>query len=134
MGEKTPRKEPKKEDDKKKVDVEALKGIKIDGEEAGEAEVYDTCDEVRRKIKQHLDDTGKTQAQLVRDFQALIVEDFPKIMARQFGAFRDKHGPLNGATTPAFYAGYVFFEKSRIKEGKKKTEEAWKGEGSVSRN
>ena len=139
-GEKIPRKKPKKAEDKKKIDVEALKGIKIDGEEDGEAEVYDTCDEVRRKIKKHLEDTGTTQAQLVRDCQALMPEDYPKITARQFAAFRDKHGPLNGSTSPVFYAGYVFFEKLRVKEGKKKTksrektEDAWRGKGGVSRD
>ena len=139
-GEKMPRaKKAKKADDKNTNDVEALKGMKIAGEETGNGEVYDTCDEVRRKIKKHLDDTKMTQAQFLRDFQALMPDDFPKMTARQFGTFRNKKGPLVGNTSPIFYAGYVFFEKLRIKERKKKTkgrekmEETWKSKGGVDR-
>ena len=139
-GEKMPRaKKAKKADDKNVNDVEALKGVKIPGEEAGNAAVYDTCDEVRRKIKKHLDDTSMTQAQFLRDFQALMPDDFPQMTARQFGTFRNKKGSLAGNTSPVFYAGYIFFEKLRIEEGKKKTkgretmEETWGGKGGIDR-
>ncbi|KAK3718140.1 hypothetical protein LTR37_005255 [Vermiconidia calcicola] len=48
-------------------------------------------------------------------------------------------GPRAGAHNPAFYAGYVYFEKLRLQQGKKKTakrekiEDAWKAEGGFPR-
>lgn len=48
-------------------------------------------------------------------------------------------GPRDGAHNPAFYAAYVFFEKIRIRDGKKKgvrrekLEEIWAKKGGMPR-
>lgn len=51
------KKEVKKEDEEKKNDVS---GIKLDSEPDGQVPVYDTCDEVRRKIRAYLTDPNVT--------------------------------------------------------------------------
>lgn len=45
------------------------------------------------------------------------------ITGSQLANFRGKKGPSAGNSTSVFYAAYVFFEKMRIKEGKKKMKE-----------
>ena len=57
QGKKQPKKEVKKEDEEKKNDVS---GIKLDSEPDGQVPVYDTCDEVRRKIRASLTDPNVT--------------------------------------------------------------------------
>lgn len=82
--------------------------------------VFDTCNEVRRKINQHVKKTSVSRAQLARDLnEVLPLGD--NVDARKLGSFLKKSGPNDGATSPVFYAAYVYFEKMRIKDGKGKS-------------
>ena len=122
------------------VDVEALKKVHLDGEEDEQVEIYDTCDEVRRKIAAHLRKPGVTGAGFCRDICAVAFPNKSKaVEGRQLKSFQTKKGPDAGNSSTVFYGAYVYFEKLRIKEGKtkgkkrEKMEEAWKGEGGFRR-
>ncbi|KAI0835032.1 hypothetical protein F5Y06DRAFT_277217 [Hypoxylon sp. FL0890] len=113
-----PPKKPKKSEENKALDVG---DIKLEGEDTQEVRVYDTCNEVRKKIRAFLRKPDVSQASFCR----AIIKCFPeerKIQSRQLNAFLDKKGPMAGNTSSVFYGAYVFFEKLRIKEGKPKSE------------
>ncbi|KAL2828473.1 hypothetical protein BDW59DRAFT_143170 [Aspergillus cavernicola] len=100
-----------------------LSNIYLPGEDEADVEVYDTCDGVRKKIRAHLRDSGATRAAFCRE----ISKTFPASMGKSLSPsslaqFLSKSGPNKGNTSAAFYAGYVFFEKLRIRDGKPKTE------------
>lgn len=101
-----------------------ISGIYLPGEETDSVPVYDTCDEVRRKINAHLKKDGVTQAQFCRDILAqLNSQSKPSnIQSSQLARFRGMKGPKTGCTSSVFYGAYVFFEKVRIKEGKPKSQ------------
>ncbi|PVH96827.1 hypothetical protein DM02DRAFT_598529 [Periconia macrospinosa] len=101
-----------------------LSDIHLDGEENDEVPVYDTCDEVRRKINAHLRKDGVIVAAFLRDLQAQYhtAKAPAKIQSTQLSTFRNKKGPTSGNTSSVFYASYCFFEKLRIAEGKKKSD------------
>ncbi|KAI8964471.1 hypothetical protein F5Y11DRAFT_86999 [Daldinia sp. FL1419] len=106
----------------KKSEVQALDvgHIKLDGEDTQSVPVYDTCDEVRKKIRAFLRNPNITQAAFCRT----IAKSFPEekqIQSRQLSSFLEKKGPMSGNTSSVFYGAYVFFEKLRIKEGKPKS-------------
>ncbi|KAI9770063.1 MAG: hypothetical protein M1839_003291 [Geoglossum umbratile] len=98
-----------------------LNEITLPGEQTDSVEVYDSCDEIRRKINAHLKKDGVTQASFLRDLRAQYHTRDNRMQSTQLQAFRGKKGPAAGNTSSVFYAAYVFFEKLRIKEGKKKS-------------
>jgi len=100
-----------------------LSNIHLDGEEDDEVPVYDTCDEIRRKISAHLRKEGIVVAAFLRDLHAQYhtAKSPTKIQSAQLSSFRNKKGPSAGNTSCIFYASYCFFEKLRIAEGKKKS-------------
>ena len=108
--------------------------VYLEGEEERDVPVYDTCDELRRKINAHLVKSGVTQAQFCRDIAAQL-HDESKIQSKQLADFRSKKGASAGNTSKVFYAAYVYFEKQRIAENKPKSkhrqdmEAAWKSRG-----
>lgn len=89
--------------------------------------IFDTCDDVRKKLNESLKYT--TQVKLSRELNELLPTS--SVSSRQLGSFLKFKGPQAGAHSIAFYAGYVYFEKIRVKEDKKKTakrekmEEKW---------
>ena len=101
----------------------------LPGEEEEAVPIFDTCDDVHRKINDHLKLPGTTQAGFSRELSELIPYD--KVQPRQLKKFLAFKGPRAGAHSPAFYAAYVYFEKLRLHQGKKKSvkreklEEAW---------
>jgi len=108
------------------------------GEETDSVEVYDTCDEVRKKISAYLRKPNTTAAQFCRDLLAQYHTDEKKpsrIQSTQLTKFRGYKGADTGNTSCVFYAAYVFFEKVRLAEGKPKSkhrlemEEIWGGKG-----
>ncbi|KAH6854140.1 hypothetical protein B0I37DRAFT_22893 [Chaetomium sp. MPI-CAGE-AT-0009] len=110
-----------------------LSDIELDGEEDDEVPVFDTCDEIRKKINAYFK-SGTSQAQFCRDIHAQLhgpSRPAKPFTASQLTTFRNSKGPIRGAKLPIFYACYVFFEKLRIKEGKPKSkfrlemEELW---------
>ncbi|ORY09173.1 hypothetical protein BCR34DRAFT_568903 [Clohesyomyces aquaticus] len=98
-----------------------ISGVVLPGEMNDSVEVYDTCDEVRRKINAHLRQPGVTQAQFLRDIAAQYHTKDRKVQSKQLADFRSKKGPYSGNTSIVFYGAYVFFEKLRVKEGKPKS-------------
>ncbi|KAK7753885.1 hypothetical protein SLS62_004251 [Diatrype stigma] len=118
-----------------------ISNIELEGEETDEVEVYDTCDEIRRKINAHLLKTpGLTQTQFCRDLYAqLRAPKCKAIQTKQLSDFRGQKGSRTGARSTVFYAAYVYFEKLRIAEGKPKSkhrlimEDIWEPRGGFDR-
>lgn len=112
---------------------------KLDGEEEGNVPVYDTCDDVRNKINAHLRQPGITQAAFCRELSKLQAPGEGALQSAQMTSFLRKKGVMSGNTSKVFYCAYVYFEKLRLKEGKKKSkkreemEGVWAGEGGVDR-
>lgn len=99
-----------------------LSTIHLPGEEADAVPVFDSADEVRKKINAHLKTPGLTQARFCRDLYAQLRAPACKgIQTKQLADFRGKRGPLAGCTSSVFYAAYVFFEKMRLARGKPKS-------------
>lgn len=99
-----------------------LSAIHLDGEESDSVPVFDTADEIRKKISAHLRTPGLTQAQFCRDLYAqLKVPTCKSIQTKQLNDFRGKKGPVAGVTSSVFYASYVLFEKLRLAKNKQKS-------------
>lgn len=117
----------------KKFDVSA---IKLDGESTISVPIYDSCDEVRKKIRAYLREPGVTQAAFLREIAKTYPEE-KKIQSKVLNDFLGKKGPSAGNTSSTYYAAYVFFEKLRIRDGKPKSkhreemEKQWASEGGV---
>lgn len=105
------------EDGSAKVDIT---GIHLPDEEFDEVPIYDTCDNVRKKIDFHLRRPSVTQAQFCRDLHAQLHTGVG-VQSKQLSDFRGKKDGDAGAASSVFYAAYVFFEKMRIADGKPKT-------------
>jgi hypothetical protein len=131
QGIKQPKKKVKKADEQQNVD---LSGIHLDGEDAGEVKVYETCDEVRKKVNAYLREPNVTRAGFCREISKTF-QDGKKVSPKNLSDFLSNKGPSAGNTSAAFYAAYVYFEKLRIKEGKPKSkfreemEAIWRREG-----
>ena len=127
-----------KKSDKSGDGKQDVSDIKLDGEDKGEVPIYDKCDEVRRKINAQLRDTSMTQAAFLREI-AKCMPGTPTLSAQRLKTFLNSKGPRAGNDSPIFYAAYVWFEKLRIKEGKKKgkkreeMEKVWAKEGGMDR-
>lgn len=131
------KKKVKKDEEKKKLDVSS---IELEGEDDESVEVYDTCDEIRRKIAAYLREPNVTQAAFLRSLAQMLPDPTAKFQSKQLKDFQIKKGPMAGNTSRIFYAAYVFFEKQRLQQGKPKskkrreTEDAWAGEGGIQRD
>ena len=97
--------------------------IYLAGEEENTVPVYETCDEVRRKIRAHLNKCGVTKAQFCRDICAQFHFDNgpANIQPTQLSRFLSARGPRAGTKSIIFYGAYLYFEKIRIKQGKGKS-------------
>ncbi|KAH9887447.1 hypothetical protein F4778DRAFT_773745 [Xylariomycetidae sp. FL2044] len=118
-----------------------ISGVRLYGEETDSVPVFDTCDEVRKKISAHLQTPGLTQAQFCRDIFATLhrPKQAKPFQSKQLNDFRNKKGPRAGCTSSVFYAAYVFFEKRRVAEDRPKSkhrqemEKIWAREGGLDR-
>ncbi|KAL1797654.1 hypothetical protein ACET3X_004260 [Alternaria dauci] len=118
----TPNKKVKKsEEPAGKDSVPSVDDVELEGEKDDKVPVYDTCDDVRKKINAHLKKPGVTQAAFLRAASTSFHNPPKTLNARQLSAFRSKKGPSNGNTSGIFYGAYVYFQKLRIKEGKPKS-------------
>ena len=120
--------------------AQQLKNIDLPGQASDAVEIYDDCDDIRRKISAHLSQPGTTAAQLCRDMAAMYtLEPGKKIQSKVLNDFRNKKGPLAGNTSSVFYGAYCYFEKVRMAEGKpkaakrQKNEKGYASEGGVNR-
>ncbi|KAI0908707.1 hypothetical protein F4823DRAFT_597922 [Ustulina deusta] len=117
-----------------------ISNIRLPGEEEDCVPVYDTCDEIRRKINAHLKTPGLTQTQFCRHLYAqLRAPRCQGIQSKQLADFRAMKGPRTGARSSVFYAAYVYFEKLRLAQNKPKTahrstmESLWEADGGFDR-
>jgi hypothetical protein len=85
-----------------------------DMDEDGTVPVFDDCDEIRKKIKFFLGEKLVTKAAFLR-----ALGDINSNSLRSF--MNLKRGAGSGAANVVYRTAYVFFEKKRILEGKKKT-------------
>lgn len=113
------------ESSSKKAQAEALldvSSVPLEGDDGfGTVPVYETCDSIRRKIRDVLNKDGVTQAGFCRALaKATASLDRPP-QAVQLTRFLNSTGPLGGNTNSVFYASYVLFEKMRIRDGKPKS-------------
>lgn len=76
---------------------------------------------MRRKINAHLRNPEITQAVFLRELGKMFPQP-RKIQSKQLHDFLSKKGPSSGNSSCVYYAAYVYFEKLRIKEGKKKSQ------------
>ena len=133
---KPPKKKAKKADSSKKINLSA---VELDGEDDESVEIYDTCDDIRRKIAAYLREPDVTQADFLRSLAQMIPDPTVKFQTSQLRSFQTKKGALGGNTSRIYYAAYVFFEKRRIALGKSKSmkrlemEAEWEDEGGVDR-
>ncbi|KAK5659413.1 hypothetical protein OQA88_614 [Cercophora sp. LCS_1] len=99
--------------------------IHLEGEETGDVPIFDTCDEVRRKIRAFLKKDGVTQAALLRAIgdcrRGSHAHGRSPISSSSFRMFMRQSGPAAGGNSEVHYAGYVFFEKVRLRDGKPKS-------------
>ncbi|KAF9774484.1 hypothetical protein IL306_007504 [Fusarium sp. DS 682] len=116
---------------------EALDVSNVDplpGEADGTVPIYDTCDEIRKKIRPMLAKEGMTQAAFIRALNKNLPEG-KSVSPANLRYFMGRKGVRDGNTNITFYAAYVFFEKKRIQAGKPKTafrekmEKAWGSKG-----
>jgi hypothetical protein len=105
QGIKAPKKKVKKAEEAVKNDVSA---IQLEGEAEGNVPVFDSCDEVRRKISAYLREPGVTQAGFLREI-AKTYGDGRKIQSKLLNDFLGKRGASAGNTSSVFYSSYVFF-------------------------
>ncbi|KAI0522151.1 hypothetical protein F5B22DRAFT_461057 [Xylaria bambusicola] len=117
-----------------------ISGIHLEGEETDDVPVYDTCDDIRKKINAHLKTPGLTQTQFCRDIYAQLRAPKCKgIQSKQLADFRALKGANAGAKSSVFYAAYCYFEKLRVAQGKPKTahrltmETLWAADGGFDR-
>jgi hypothetical protein len=137
-GVKMPKKKVKVEsrEEKEKWDVT---GIRLEGEEQESVPVYDTCDDVRRKINAHLRDAPVTKAGFLREICKTFSDPTKSIQSKQLQDFLGYKGATQGSSSGVFYGAYVYFEKLRIKQGKEKSkkrmemENVYRGQGGMSR-
>ncbi|KAK7900458.1 hypothetical protein LTR67_002740 [Exophiala xenobiotica] len=97
--------------------------ITLPGEEDDSVPVFDTCDDIRTKIKRYMRETPHaTGAGFVRTAASALPENSDRKAAQQgLTKFLNAKGPRKGAESNVFYTAYVFFEKLRIKQGKPKS-------------
>ncbi|KAL9110773.1 MAG: hypothetical protein Q9227_004765 [Pyrenula ochraceoflavens] len=109
---------PKKMSSNEVKKVTDVSSVTLPREDSQKVPVYDTCDDLRRKITKHLQDTGMSNAAFCR-----TINEFARapVTSRNFSTFINKHGPAAGAKSPVFYASYVYFEKLRVKKNAPKT-------------
>jgi hypothetical protein len=120
---------------KKPTTTPPKEGSFLDITLAGESEravpVYDSCAQIRVKIKNLLEkqkdkpenaQPGEfTKNGKPKPWTAKAFCDVIGVSPRSYGTFMKKSGHMGGAENHTYYGAYVFFEKKRIFEGAKKT-------------
>lgn len=96
--------------------------VTLPGEANRKVPVFDTCNDIRRKIRALLGAQGVQQAALIRALNKGLPDDGGKtINNMNMRTFMNQSGIMDGNTSTVFYAAYLFFERQRIKQGKPKS-------------
>ena len=140
-GVKTPTKKKVKVDTREEKEKWDVSGIHLDGEEEENVPVYDTCDDVRRKINAHLREAPTSKAEFLREIcKAFPTQPGKRLQSKQLQDFLGHTGATQGRSGAVFYGAYVYFEKLRVKGGKEKSakrlemEEIYTDQGGMSRD
>ena len=112
-------KRAKKDDTTKAFDVS---DVTLPGEEHGTVPVYDTCNEIRKKIRAFLKKDGMTQAGFCAELTKMVAKQGRRVNASSLTNFLGQKGPSSGSGNIVFYTSYVFFEKLRVKADKPKSQ------------
>ncbi|KZV92461.1 hypothetical protein EXIGLDRAFT_647264 [Exidia glandulosa HHB12029] len=96
-----------------KVTYASWRDVPIEGEDEGDIQIYDDCNDIRRKIRA----LQKTPGFKITHW----LSEIGGINSNSFGRFMKATGPMGGAENGTYEAAYKYFEKVRIMEGKKKT-------------
>ncbi|KAF9473399.1 hypothetical protein BDN70DRAFT_885887 [Pholiota conissans] len=91
---------------------QSWRDVKLEGEDERNIEVYDDCNDVRRKIRQLLQTPGFKVTYWLQEIG---------INSNSYGRFMKENGKYDGQYNGTYFAAYVYFEKNRILQGKKKT-------------
>ncbi|CAG9991072.1 unnamed protein product [Clonostachys byssicola] len=95
--------------------------IDLPGQESRKVPVFDTCREIRKKIKALLR-KGVQQAAFVRAMNKGLPDDGgKKVNSMNMKTFMEQKDTMDGNTSTVFYAAYIFFERQRIRDNKPKT-------------
>ncbi|KAI0732279.1 hypothetical protein C8Q72DRAFT_140776 [Fomitopsis betulina] len=87
--------------------------IRLSGEDNGSVPIYDDCDDIRRKIR---------KLQRTQGFRITFwLRHIGGIKYNSWSRFMKANGPDSGAENGIYHAAYIYFEKVRLAEGKKKT-------------
>ncbi|KAI0651736.1 hypothetical protein C8Q79DRAFT_1004999 [Trametes meyenii] len=87
--------------------------VVLEGEEEGDLPIYDDCNDIRRKIR---------ILQREPNFKITHwLKEIGNINNNSYQRFMKATGATGGASNGTYYAAYVYFEKVRIAEGKKKS-------------
>lgn len=86
----------------------------------GNVPVFDTCDVVRRKIRNFLKKPAMSKAAFLRAVSENVT-DCPTFQVGQLSRFLAMKGPRRGNTCGVYYTAYVFFEQLRLQHGKSKS-------------
>ncbi|KAJ3001894.1 hypothetical protein NUW54_g6151 [Trametes sanguinea] len=92
---------------------QSWRDVVLDGEEEGDLPIYDDCNDIRRKIRILQKQPGFKITHWLRDIGNINNNSYQRFMKAM--------GFSGGAENGTYYAAYVYFEKVRIFEGKKKT-------------
>ena len=99
--------------------INAVVNVNVDGESNSNSNVYDSCPQVVTKMKAFLQRDGMTKSLLLSALGNINNNSLNRFMASKK---QDQCGNI------AYRAGYVFFEKLRILEGKPKSSARIKNE------
>ncbi|KAI8995517.1 hypothetical protein BD414DRAFT_479763 [Trametes punicea] len=87
--------------------------VLLEGEEEGDIPIYDDCNDIRRKIRALQKDPNFKVTHWLREIGNINNNSYQRFMKAS--------GPHGGASNGTYYAAYVYFEKVRIFEKKKKS-------------
>ncbi|KIM93073.1 hypothetical protein OIDMADRAFT_46391 [Oidiodendron maius Zn] len=108
--------------------------IYLEGEEDLSIPVYDSCDEIRKKIGVYLCKPSVTQAGFLHEI-AKVYSEGKKIYIKVLNDFLGKGGTTSGNISSVFYSSYIFFKKLYISDKRPKSkhrvqiEREYPGEG-----
>ncbi|KAF9028987.1 hypothetical protein BDZ89DRAFT_1065701, partial [Hymenopellis radicata] len=89
------------------------KDIVLEDEAEGTTPVYDTCDEIRRKIRKLQKEPGFKVTHWLKDIGGINNNSYHRFMKLS--------GAHSGVENGTYKAAYMYFEKVRLAEGKKKS-------------
>jgi hypothetical protein len=100
------------------IEIPDLSDIRLEGETEQSVPVYDSCDDIREKIKKCLKNGIKPSTFLQ---EIATCAGGKKLPYTSFINFMNQTGPLAGNKSMVYYSSYVFFEKLRLKDGMHKS-------------